>query len=408
MRFPSSPAGLALVALALAAVVASELAARGSRLTAQGPGLISCQGVAPLDPPVCTLISGVPGIALCITPGGDETSGSVAAICDGTGRPVCPSGSRPQCVPQSGGPGGSTPVLSGFCCDMRPGSQRQCTDSGGGQTCPAGFFYYYTTARQCAAACAANVIGEQAPPGGCADGYVCTATLTGDSCVHTGLPRCENGMESTGDCGTTHCPGSCVRCSLGPGGPGPGGPGPGPGGPGTSGQQCFCGDGIIIRPEECDPPGDGCSSDCKKEEFTECAEGYHCVNIPPLPPAGWDPCGAPFSGMTTVWGNQECGSPSGTRIGRAGQCVLCAGEEEEDPPPGCGNGTLEDDEECEDGNTVSNDGCSAACRIEPDILCREQPISEQSLSDAVDGAGQQTQAASSSSGGGWWFFNLFD
>ncbi len=37
----------------------------------------------------------------------------------------------------------------------------------------------------------------------------------------------------------------------------------------------------------------------------------------------------------------------------------------EPPPAVCGNGILEPGEECDDGNTVSGDGCSADCTIEP-------------------------------------------
>ncbi len=36
-------------------------------------------------------------------------------------------------------------------------------------------------------------------------------------------------------------------------------------------------------------------------------------------------------------------------------------------PPVCGNGTLESEEECDDGNTVDGDGCSATCTIEEEI-----------------------------------------
>jgi fibro-slime domain-containing protein len=38
-------------------------------------------------------------------------------------------------------------------------------------------------------------------------------------------------------------------------------------------------------------------------------------------------------------------------------------------PPGCGNGTLDGDEECDDGNTSSGDGCSLACRLETGFVC---------------------------------------
>src|SRR5438094_7363719 len=38
---------------------------------------------------------------------------------------------------------------------------------------------------------------------------------------------------------------------------------------------------------------------------------------------------------------------------------------------GCGNGILEDEEECEDGNTLDGDCCSSACKLEPaGTVCR--------------------------------------
>ncbi len=37
----------------------------------------------------------------------------------------------------------------------------------------------------------------------------------------------------------------------------------------------------------------------------------------------------------------------------------------------CGDGIVEGKEPCDDGNTVSNDGCSADCTIEPGFICQE-------------------------------------
>jgi fibro-slime domain-containing protein len=37
--------------------------------------------------------------------------------------------------------------------------------------------------------------------------------------------------------------------------------------------------------------------------------------------------------------------------------------------PPCGNGRQDPGEECDDGNTISNDGCSAGCRVETDWVC---------------------------------------
>jgi fibro-slime domain-containing protein len=38
-------------------------------------------------------------------------------------------------------------------------------------------------------------------------------------------------------------------------------------------------------------------------------------------------------------------------------------------PAGCGNGILDNNEECDDGNTANGDGCSMACRQETDWTC---------------------------------------
>ena len=33
----------------------------------------------------------------------------------------------------------------------------------------------------------------------------------------------------------------------------------------------------------------------------------------------------------------------------------------------CGNGAIEPTEACDDGNTISGDGCSAACEVEDEV-----------------------------------------
>jgi cysteine-rich repeat protein len=43
-----------------------------------------------------------------------------------------------------------------------------------------------------------------------------------------------------------------------------------------------------------------------------------------------------------------------------------------DPIPICGDGAIDAPETCDDGNTASNDGCSATCMLEPGFYC--QPI----------------------------------
>ena len=94
-----------------------------------------------------------------------------------------------------------------------------------------------------------------------------------------------------------------------------------------SGGECagICGDGMRKGAEECDDgnteSGDGCSRYCMVES------GYTCGG---------------------AWSYWECGGPGDT----------CGG--------GCGDGTrlVESPEECDDGNLVDGDGCSASCQIE--------------------------------------------
>src|SRR5262245_32257575 len=65
------------------------------------------------------------------------------------------------------------------------------------------------------------------------------------------------------------------------------------------------------------------------------------------------------SGVPTVPG-QECNGPS---------CDLAGGPDGV-TPQGCGDGTLTDDEACDDGNTDSGDGCAANClATEPGFSC---------------------------------------
>ena len=39
----------------------------------------------------------------------------------------------------------------------------------------------------------------------------------------------------------------------------------------------------------------------------------------------------------------------------------------------CGNGIIEPEEQCDDGNTLGADGCSAACTVERNYTCTGQP-----------------------------------
>ncbi len=48
------------------------------------------------------------------------------------------------------------------------------------------------------------------------------------------------------------------------------------------------------------------------------------------------------------------------------------GDDDDVPQGTCGNGVVEYDEQCDDGNLVNGDGCSASCRTEPHVAATWQ------------------------------------
>ena len=100
-----------------------------------------------------------------------------------------------------------------------------------------------------------------------------------------------------------------------------------------------CGDGFQRSIEECDDgnnlDGDGCSSKCKEE----------CGPCPQYssPPPGW--CS---EGVIVPRGPDECG------CARPASCEAIV----------CGDELQQGNEECDDGNTNNNDGCSSTCKLE--------------------------------------------
>ena len=75
-----------------------------------------------------------------------------------------------------------------------------------------------------------------------------------------------------------------------------------------------------------------------------------------------------FPGQT---GNDEAGASSGASSGFLDQGEGGTGVgAEAGPANACGNGVKNPDTElCDDGNTMSGDGCSSTCRVEPGWLC---------------------------------------
>ncbi len=142
-----------------------------------------------------------------------------------------------------------------------------------------------------------------------------------------------------------------------------------------------CGNGDIELGEECDDDnlnnGDGCSSTCKKESLT--------TALPPACVATTCSAAQPACGQTTT-GTDNCGS-SCSKVGTACPVPVCGNrvvespetcddgntvsgdgcnsscQKEQSTAPVCGNGKVEGTEQCDDGNTVSGDGCSSTCRV---------------------------------------------
>jgi cysteine-rich repeat protein len=109
-----------------------------------------------------------------------------------------------------------------------------------------------------------------------------------------------------------------------------------------------CGDGILSPGEECDDgnntDGDGCSSDCTIEPPPEICE---------------DRVDNDGDGLV------DCADPD------------CAS----DPFCLCGNGIIEGNEECDDGNNTDGDGCSSSCTLESP----QSEICDNGMDDDMDG-----------------------
>ena len=134
-----------------------------------------------------------------------------------------------------------------------------------------------------------------------------------------------------------------------------------------------CGDGVLASDfgEECDDGnnvgGDGCSPNCRLEGICgdaivdptageECDDGVN--------DGGYGECGpgcklGPRCGDGVKQATEQCDdgpNPTGGYGECAPGCVL---------GPHCGDGKLQPGyEECDDGNNIDGDGCSAACKIE--------------------------------------------
>ncbi|HVW29868.1 MAG TPA: DUF4215 domain-containing protein [Polyangiaceae bacterium] len=207
-------------------------------------------------------------------------------------------------------------------------------------------------------------------------GYTCPAP--GVACVPNQEGYCGDGMLDPGeqcddgdkaDAGSSNGDGCSADCKLELGWTCP-----------TPGQPCvsleYCGDGKIeaSQNETCDDgnaiPGDGCSGICKTEPGYDCSmPGKPCVNIWVCGNGKVDP-GESCDDGGTVSGDgctSNCTVEPGYTCpkaadGTGGKCMQA-------PPNVCGDAIISGSEECDDGGTVSGDGCSSACKVEAGWTC---------------------------------------
>lgn len=149
-----------------------------------------------------------------------------------------------------------------------------------------------------------------------------------------------------------------------------------------------CGNGDLEAGEACDDGnnsnGDGCTASCTIEDGNPCNADAECASgICDLTEARplCEPAGSCGNGVNEVFEACDDGNEMGGD-GCSRVCLLetgepctndadcdtevCDGMESNtcEPANTCGNGALEGDELCDDGNVVTGDGCDAQCLLE--------------------------------------------
>lgn len=140
-------------------------------------------------------------------------------------------------------------------------------------------------------------------------------------------------------------------------------------------RDIVCGDGILDEGEECDDGSDNsdtiadaCRTDCLLpvcgDNVTDSGEECDGVIGVPASFACTDECellSIEACGNGILEGEEEC--DDGDEEDGDGCSSICEIE------PVCGNGVLDDGEECDDGDLIDGDGCDSSCVIEIIDMC---------------------------------------
>lgn len=144
-----------------------------------------------------------------------------------------------------------------------------------------------------------------------------------------------------------------------------------------SGAPCVakCGDGIVLSPmEQCDPGVQGtaqaCSSTCKWNPGWACnGNSCHQTKCGDKVVEGSEGCDdgntTPGDGCSpTCRVEPSCSAATGTCTSKCGDGIVMPAQPDGPVMPGG---------DCDDGNTISGDGCSSDCKVEPGYQCEQPP-----------------------------------
>jgi len=146
-----------------------------------------------------------------------------------------------------------------------------------------------------------------------------------------------------------------------------------------SGAPCVakCGDGIVMPPmEQCDPGvnatsmAQACASNCKWNPGWACnATSCHQTKCGDKIVEGSEGCDdgnvTPGDGCSpTCHAEPNCNPATGTCESKCGDGIVVPAQPDGPVMPGGA---------CDDGNTISGDGCSSDCKVEPGYQCEQPP-----------------------------------